>query len=70
MKKIKDFTAKDWFQYYSALNNEKPVEKCGFDLTEEQKAVYNRELEFLKRERKNWKHPVPLNYEVSYSELD
>ncbi len=44
MKKIKDFTAKDWFRYYSALNNEKPVEECGFDLTEEQKAVYNREL--------------------------
>lgn len=56
-------------QLTEALNKELPVEECGVELTENEKKVYNLELEWLKNERK--KHPgVPISYEIKYSWFD
>ena len=63
------FTARDWFDWVSSLNKEVPAEQCGLKLTEEDIKAYNKELEWLKKERAA--HPgVPISYEIKSSWFD
>lgn len=58
------FNGKDWIMYYTALNQEKPVEDCGLELTDEEKERYINALKKLKEERKRCPE---VDYEIKYS---
>jgi len=62
-------SARDVFDMTRALNAELSVEECGFELDEEHKAGYERDLKWLKDQRAE--NPgVPIAYDVKYSYLD
>lgn len=58
------FNGKEWIAYYTALNQEKPVEDCGLELTDEEKERYINALKKLKEERKRCPE---VDYEIKYS---
>ena len=60
-QKYDGWASKDWNELIDALNKELPPEKCGKDLTEEEREDYIRDLEFLKKERKE-NPDVPISY--------
>ncbi len=62
------FDSRDLGLFYDCINKGMPVEECPLKLTDKEKEVYNSELEWLKKERKD--HPgVPITFQCTF-ELD
>jgi hypothetical protein len=64
-----DFDGRKWNRYISALNNELSVEKCGIELTDEEKKAYNKSLAWLKKERADYPN-IPIEYSPVELETD
>ena len=64
---LRDFGPKQWIEFYTCLNEERPVDKLRLDLSDDAKKAYNEELERLKEERKR----IPeVSYEINYHDFE
>ena len=64
-KAYEGWTSTTWNKVIDATNKELPPEKCGVELNEQERMDYIRDLEFLKKERKE--NP---NMPISYSPVE
>ena len=64
-----DWTSREWNMTTNALNEELPPEKCGVELTPEERASYLKDLEWLKKERAE--NPgMPISFSMMEKETE